>query len=236
MSGKVFVTSDLHLSHQKIALLRGFKTIDEHDEAITQNILDTVGSKDTLWILGDLLFQRGTRLYVLGNLINQLRRKSIVAKVVLGNHDNFVTGDLYGLGIERVFGAAYGKHGILFTHIPVHPGQKDRFTLNVHGHLHSSVIGDPFYFNVCLEQNGLKPFNMEEVYTKIPPAAVKEKEDEALNKCHADIMAYSLPRDAVLRHAGSSESSGATGGRVPTPARITYWDMRGRVELDTSDT
>lgn len=169
MSGKVYVTSDLHLSHSKVAELRGFKTIDEHDDAIFHGILDTVKKGDTLWILGDLLFNRGARLDILRTLLSHLKLGRVNVRAVLGNHDAWNATQLAELGFGKVFGAAYGKHGILFTHIPVHQGQKDRFTMNVHGHLHTSIIDDPWYFNACLEQNNLKPFDMEQVYACIPP-------------------------------------------------------------------
>lgn len=175
MKSKTYVTSDLHLGHKLVATLRGFATVEEHDEAIGSNILDTIGSGGTLWILGDLLFNRGTKLCELQNLFMNFKHAGILPKVVLGNHDNFTAKALDELGVQKVYGAAYGKRGILFTHIPVHPGQKDRFTMNVHGHLHSARLDDPWYFNACLEQNNLRPFDMEEVYARIPKQ--EEKED-----------------------------------------------------------
>lgn len=157
---RIYITSDLHLGHKLISGLRGFNSLEEHDEHVLDTLNSMVSPKDTLWILGDLLFQPGTKLAL-------LRRIPGNVKVVLGNHDG-LRPDVYASLGFRVYGAAYGKQGILFTHIPVHPGQKDRFSLNVHGHLHDKVIPDPWYFNVCLEQNNLKPFNIEEIYEKIP--------------------------------------------------------------------
>jgi calcineurin-like phosphoesterase family protein len=160
-NNRVFVTSDLHLGHKLVSELRGFATVEEHDEHIIQNLRDAVRPQDTLWILGDLVFNKTAKWHLLSHIRGQVR-------IVLGNHDKVTWQTRFPSNFQVLFGAAYGKHGTLLTHIPVHPGQKDRFTLNIHGHLHDKVLPDPWYFNVCLEQNGLKPFNIEEVYEKIP--------------------------------------------------------------------
>jgi calcineurin-like phosphoesterase family protein len=160
MSERVFVCSDLHLGHALVAKTRGFGSVEEHNEAILDNLADAVLPKDTLWVLGDVVFSASRY----GDLLSRIPGH---VKLVLGNHDSLKVLNRYRV-FEQVYGAAYGKKGILFTHIPVHPRQKDRFSLNVHGHLHTEVLPDPWYFNVCLEQNNLKPFNMEEIYEKIP--------------------------------------------------------------------
>ena len=160
MNSRTYVTADLHLGHKLISTTRGFNSLEEHDDRVLDNLNRIVSPKDTLWILGDLLFQPGTKLPLLKRIPGNV-------KVVLGNHDALRPDVYAGLGF-RVYGAAYGKRGILLTHIPVHEGQKNRFSLNVHGHLHDKVLPDPWYFNVCLEQNNLEPFNIEEIYEKIP--------------------------------------------------------------------
>lgn len=223
MSNKVWITSDLHLSHKKVSELRGFKTLEEHDNTIIHNIWDTVRAGDSLWILGDLLFNRGTRLDTLRALLFHLISDGVNVRTVLGNHDVWSARQLTELGFNKVFGAAYGKHGTLLTHIPVHPGQKDRFTLNIHGHLHDKVLDDPWYFNVCLEQNGLKPFNMEEVYEKIPsPSTVALAE-------HVSELTTGLGL------AGTPAGSEETGAGVPITYRAAFGDLRDGIALDYPD-
>ena len=55
--GEVWLSSDLHLGHQKEFLYvpRGFSSIEEHDEAIIDNINEVVAPEDTLYLLGDLM-------------------------------------------------------------------------------------------------------------------------------------------------------------------------------------
>ena len=50
----VFYTSDLHLGHAKVAEIRGFDSLQEHDQTIIDNLDRQVGKRDTLWILGDI--------------------------------------------------------------------------------------------------------------------------------------------------------------------------------------
>lgn len=202
MNTRTYVTSDLHLGHQLVAKLRGFDRVDDHDNTIIMNLRSIVKPQDILWILGDLVFSKSTKMHLLSELPG-------LVKVVLGNHDKFRPIDL-PRNFNTVFGAAYGKHGILFTHIPVHEGQKDRFTLNVHGHLHDKVIDDPWYFNVCLEQNNLKPFNMEDIYASIPSTSVVT--------IRGDV---SHDRASVGKSGTPSRSSAAG-----TPTPVTDWAPR----------
>ena len=60
---EIFVTSDLHLSHRRIAEefkaedgspLRPFKNMEEHDQALINRINSIVGKRDKLFILGDI--------------------------------------------------------------------------------------------------------------------------------------------------------------------------------------
>ncbi|MGW8177430.1 MAG: metallophosphoesterase, partial [bacterium] len=81
MSFHHYFISDLHLGHEKLALYRGFNSADEHDQHIIRHANDTVRSKDTLWVLGDVAFGKHSL-----KLISQLKG---IKKLVLGNHDQY---------------------------------------------------------------------------------------------------------------------------------------------------
>ena len=53
---KVWFMSDIHIGHNQpfIYEKRGFKTIEEHNEALIRNIKQCVGEDDEFFILGDL--------------------------------------------------------------------------------------------------------------------------------------------------------------------------------------
>jgi calcineurin-like phosphoesterase family protein len=82
---------------------------------------------------------------------------------------------------EKLFGVHFWKHCIL-SHVPVHPGTMgSRALLNVHGHLHSKIVGSPYdpdnfgsscepdlnYFNVSIERHGLKPVNSSIIMNRL---------------------------------------------------------------------
>lgn len=77
----VFFTSDLHFGHRFVAGIRGFGTIGEHDEAIRENWIKTVGKKDQVWVLGDIAVSSpDSALWILQGLPGT---KHLIA----GNHD-----------------------------------------------------------------------------------------------------------------------------------------------------
>lgn len=77
----VYFTSDLHLGHRKVAELRGFDSIEAHDEAIRESWRDVVARDDVVWILGDLTASKPDHaLDVLAFLPGRKR-------LILGNHD-----------------------------------------------------------------------------------------------------------------------------------------------------
>ena len=55
MSGLFFI-GDTHFGHHKIAVLRGFGSVQEHDEYLIEQWNATVRKRDTVWHLGDVLF------------------------------------------------------------------------------------------------------------------------------------------------------------------------------------
>lgn len=53
--GQTWLCSDLHLGHELVARLRGFKSVREHDEVVLENLRSCVEPDDDLWILGDVV-------------------------------------------------------------------------------------------------------------------------------------------------------------------------------------
>ena len=53
----IYITSDLHLGHNKDFLYtpRGFSSIEEHDKAIVENYNSIVQDDDEVYILGDVM-------------------------------------------------------------------------------------------------------------------------------------------------------------------------------------
>ena len=160
MSAKIWVISDLHLGHQKMALYRGFESVERHDELIIQNWNQRVRKGDTVWILGDISMEKRADYAKLGLLKG-------FKKVVLGNHDLPKASHNQELlkWVNSLAGMVTNKQeGWIMTHCPIHPSQLDwGYRLNIHGHVHSQSLPDPRYFNVSCEALDYKPLELTEI-------------------------------------------------------------------------
>ena len=76
-----YITSDPHLGHQRVAELRGYSSVESHNEAWMDSC-SALRKGDQLWILGDLT--GGGRL---AEALNLLGRLPAGLHLVLGNHD-----------------------------------------------------------------------------------------------------------------------------------------------------
>jgi calcineurin-like phosphoesterase family protein len=153
---RVYFIADTHFHHKNILKFEGdkrpFKDLEEHDEEIVKRWNQKITNRDKVFVLGDFSFGS---VEIAGRLNG--------AKVlVMGNHD-YKGADEYLKYFTKVYGATTYR-GYLLTHIPVHESQKRRYKGNIHGHLHSKVIDDPFYTNVSIEQlPNLQPIEFNEL-------------------------------------------------------------------------
>lgn len=133
----VFVIADLHLGHKKLAEVRGFASVEAHDEAIVAAWNKTVRVKDVVYVLGDVF--RTDHIY----------RLKGVKKLAMGNHDK-KPAEHYARLFSKV-SSYYEFDGCLLSHIPVHPCQFGRYELNIHGHMHTHHLDDLRYVNTSIE-------------------------------------------------------------------------------------
>lgn len=161
MNIRTFVVADTHWGHQSVCTfstkhgnrLRPWDTAEEMDEMMIQLWNQTVRPKDKVIHLGDVAMGKE---HV--STMSRLNGKKILIK---GNHDVF---DLatYTPYFYDIAGALSIDRFIL-THIPVSDHQKYRYKGNIHGHLHSETLDDPWYQCVSVEQTNFKPVLFEEV-------------------------------------------------------------------------
>lgn len=169
----VYLCSDTHFGHRNICKYRPFGTALEHDKFVLNNILETVGKRDTLWMLGDNFFSRESMGYFyeildhVGNL-----------HLILGNHCTE--------GLERqqmVYEMAMSDakihslvsyKGCWLSHAPIHP-EELRGKFNIHGHTHYHVVNDPRYRCVSMEQINYKPVLFQDIL-----AELKEKNNDSV--------------------------------------------------------
>lgn len=153
---KLLLSSDLHLGHKNIFKFRTqFATAEEHHETVFENLATSVNKRDSLILLGDV----GSSEWLARIRDIKCQKKSIV----LGNHDLewASIADIY-VTFDSIYGL-YSKKNCWFSHCPIHPSEFRKKRLNIHGHLHDSVIDDERYVNVCLEHTDYKPIDLQEL-------------------------------------------------------------------------
>lgn len=155
---RVFVTSDLHRGHRNIHKYRPFASAEEHDEFVKEQYYSVVTKRDTVMFLGDVAFT--------SEALEEISKWPGYKVLILGNHDverlNF---SLLTQTYNKVY-SLHNKKGCWLSHAPIHPVEL-RGKFCVHGHMHSNVIPDGRYRNVCLEHTEYKPILFEDVVKEL---------------------------------------------------------------------
>lgn len=165
-----FFISDPHLGHENILKFKdddgkfirsGFSSIEEHDNLIIENINKKARIQDKLYILGDVAIKKNFLC-----LLDKINTKKLV--LIKGNHDIYQLKDYLPYFKDIRSYKMMPKHGIIFSHIPVHPDSLEgRFNRNVHGHIHHRKIDNKKYLNICPERVGYEPLELEEILEKL---------------------------------------------------------------------
>ena len=145
---KVFIISDPHFGHEKMAIKRGFSSSEFHDEYLIAAWNDVVSKRDLVWVLGDVTMEK--KNYAI------LDRLNGVKKVVGGNHDLPQHSEELMKYVASISGMVNYK-GFALTHCPIHPSEVTRFRGNIHGHVHEESLNDYRYVNVSCENVNFKP-------------------------------------------------------------------------------
>lgn len=169
---RVFTTADTHFEHDNILgfCRPQYASISEMNEDIVYRWNSTVRPQDTVYHLGDVALTGGDeeKKKVVWDILDRLNG---TLYLIAGNHDQPWIYPWF----DKVFGVKERKNCIL-THVPVHPSQKGRFRLNIHGHLHDKVVylpehkqptlwdenfgevlEDKFYYCTSMEQTDFAP-------------------------------------------------------------------------------
>ncbi len=164
MSQTIYFTADLHLGHKGILSFgqRKHDTIADMYAAMIEAWNNTVRKeKDIVWILGDVCMDMEAMKY-----IHAFRGEK---RLILGNHDKFDY-PVYTKYFSRVYHFQKRYHGIILTHIPIHPCELQyNWKYNIHGHIHHKEkdIDDPRYLNVNVDVAGYAPISLEEARSKL---------------------------------------------------------------------
>ncbi len=164
----VWFTSDWHLQHNKLGVeIRGYESVEQHDEAVIATVNQYVRPDDILWCLGDISLGK------LDSGLALLSRVNARMELIYGNHDKGSPIHRDAWKIQKkyleVFESvqAYAKlkisgvtNSVLLSHYPWNgdgEGGRDleerysQFRLNrdpevprilIHGHTHSTLRVD----------------------------------------------------------------------------------------------
>lgn len=167
----IFFTPDLHLGHENCIRLcnRPFSSIEEMDETLIENWNHKVTGKDTVYILGDLIYrsQKPPEEY-----LRRLRGKK---HLILGNHDR---GWIRSCQMERFFESvnnllyvADGKRQYTLCHYPMMSWPHIMRCYMVFGHIHGNtdadywplIQGNERMLNAGVDVNHFEPVTFEEM-------------------------------------------------------------------------
>ncbi len=154
----IWVCSDLHLQHKNIINFpgRNFKSVDEHDRYVIDRFNSVVGKDDRVFILGDLGFTPRDKLST------KVRQLNGIKTLIIGNHDRLKDSDYTNMGIAQVIRhPVFYNNNIVLSHVPLLECFNSPYAINIHGHLHCSVLDLPNFFNVNVELNDFLPYNIE---------------------------------------------------------------------------
>lgn len=179
LSGKIFVTSDMHFGHDRefIWKARGFNSVEEMNEAYVARWNETVGPEDEVYALGDLILGDKSNIEYLKRLNGKLH-------IALGNHDTSSRQKMYAelpnmVEMSWAIKLDYKKHHFIMSHFPMLTGNLEKeslkqMTLNLFGHTHqvSNFYNDmPFMYHVGVDSHDGYPVLLddiiEEMYAKV---------------------------------------------------------------------
>lgn len=149
----IWFTSDFHFGHAMMADYRGFKSIEDHDNAIINNMAKVIKSNDTVFIMGDIAMG-GWR-----NNVQKVKQIPGIKHIIVGNHDRVFAGNRMPHDHMRDFMMLTGAtsvmqqsqyQGFVLNHFPYTDvnvaGEAERFEAYrakddgkpiIHGHVHS---------------------------------------------------------------------------------------------------
>jgi calcineurin-like phosphoesterase family protein len=163
-----FVISDTHFFHINIIKFcrHQFADPQEMNEVIVQKWNEIVRPNDTVYHVGDVAFGGGrSRKERLEEIMPRLNGKK---KLCMGNHDhNPAIYAPYFDDVASSYELGIGTTNFFLCHYPIHFTEGDNHvgdtTLNIHGHIHTFLTGNPRHVNVCVEHTDYAPVPIEDI-------------------------------------------------------------------------
>ena len=172
----IYFISDTHFNHDKAFIWgpRGFKSVQEANDTIIKNWMETVTREDDIYVLGDFFLGKDMD-YVKKTVVKLPGR----IHLILGNHDSPAKVATYRTMrniVEIVWATQIEYKGRQFylSHYPTLTADlqsnPDRAVFNLFGHTHSKekfFEERPYMYNVACDAQNCKPVSIDEVYSDI---------------------------------------------------------------------
>lgn len=198
--GRVLWISDLHLFHKNIIGFVGrerrpFDSMEDMNDVLVANILNTVQPDDILIFVGDITFEKvepdGT-FPLTNEILRDIWSRCAWTVNILGNHDVNKQMQIMNLHFDEVLPSLtldYRGRSIFVSHYPVGLDVLDTQlgSLNVHGHTHcqsheAPIVMEALYpdgfsgtfrhLSACVEVTELGPMTFEEMLARPGPQVI----------------------------------------------------------------
>ena len=170
----IYFISDTHFNHDREFVYgpRGFKSVEEMNEALIKNWNETVTDADDIYVLGDFFlgtderFIRDTIMKLKGNIHLIFGNHDTPKKIQMYYEDPLVFCEGYAIKIK------YKKREFYLSHYPTLTAgleqDPNRAVINLFGHTHSKdkfYEDRPYMYNVAADAHDNRPVSIEQVIT-----------------------------------------------------------------------
>lgn len=190
-----YAISDLHLGHSNVLKPeydnRPFATIEEHDAAITANVIAVGGPTKTLWLLGDIARTKEQ----LEAFMTAIRPHWGKINLIRGNHDDKVAWkyrELFDEAHEARYVRLSKQHRFYLHHYACRVWRNSHHAAyHIHGHSHGALPPLGRSIDVSANCVGYKPPSFAEIVERLHNAPFLDH--------HADMVAELSGRLTRLR-------------------------------------
>lgn len=179
----IFITSDLHFSHQNILVYepssRGlFKTVEEMNEALIYNWNSVVRPEDQVYVCGDFFMGPIDKIEPI------LHRLNGKITLIRGNHDTKSRVELYeknGIEVKDIHYISYKGRFFILCHFPIDSPEfidmvrRDNSEVVIlYGHIHHNApkgYVDGTY-HIGIDTNNLTPISLEQIWKECWPEEI----------------------------------------------------------------
>lgn len=182
----IWFTSDTHFLHPRVAALRGFSSVAEHDTELVRRWNEVVARGDQVWHCGDVGIGSDTAVLEIVGQLNGVKH------LITGNHDSVWSGNRNAhrgfrrwldqfASIQPFARRRMCGQDVLLSHFPYrgdHTAEdrypdyrlRDRGKVLVHGHVHAEWGVRGRQINVGVDVRDLRPVSGDEVIALVREA------------------------------------------------------------------